>query len=85
MRWRDYVTSQLTTPQEQGDPVANTAASSTPCTKLRSGLALHEARRQAQIEFGGVEQVNEACRDARATRLVHGIAQDRRFALRLLR
>jgi hypothetical protein len=32
---------------------------------VRSGMPLHEAMRQAQIEFGGIERVKEEGREAR--------------------
>jgi putative ABC transport system permease protein len=51
----------------------------------RSGLSEQEARRKARLEFGGLEQVKEDCRDARGTRWLEDIAQDLRYGLRLLR
>ncbi len=51
----------------------------------RSGLSEQEARRKARLEFGGLEQVKEDCRDARGTRWLEEIAQDLRYGLRLLR
>src|SRR5690349_9528398 len=51
----------------------------------RSGLSEDEARRRARLEFGGLEQVKEDCRDVRGTRWVEEIAQDLRYGLRLLR
>jgi len=44
-----------------------------------------EARRQARLEFGGVEQVKEQCRDARGTRWLDDVLHDVRYALRALR
>jgi putative ABC transport system permease protein len=44
-----------------------------------------EARRAARLAFGGLDQVKEACRDARGTRWVSDILQDLRFAARLVR
>ena len=44
-----------------------------------------EARRSARLEFGGVEQVKEECRDARGTRWIEDLWQDLHFALRTLR
>ena len=44
-----------------------------------------EARRRARLEFGGIEQVKEDCRDARGTRWLDEIAQDLRYGLRMLR
>jgi len=44
-----------------------------------------EARRRAQIEFGGAEQIKEDCRDARGTRWAEDFALDLRYSLRALR
>ena len=52
---------------------------------IRSGVAPKEARRQAAIALGGVEQVKEASRDARGTRIVEDWWQDTRYAVRSLR
>ena len=52
---------------------------------LRAGMSELEARRSARLQFGGVEQVKEECRDARGTRWVEDLWQDLRFALRTLR
>ncbi len=52
---------------------------------IARGVPPAESRRQAQLELGGVEQVKEACRDARGTRWLADLAQDFRFGLRLLR
>ena len=41
-----------------------------------------EARRLARLEFGGMDQVKEQCRDARGTRWVDETAQDVRYGLR---
>ncbi len=43
-----------------------------------------EARRQAKIELGGIEQVKENVRDVRAGAYLDSAAQDIRFALRTL-
>jgi predicted permease len=51
---------------------------------VRSGLSPAEARRRAALALGGVEQVKEASRDARGTRLVEDWWQDTRYALRAL-
>jgi predicted permease len=53
--------------------------------RVRAGMAPDEARRAARLEFGGVEQLKEECRDARATRWAHDFVQDVQFAARLLR
>lgn len=52
---------------------------------VRAGLPLQEAQRRARLEFGGVDQVREECRDARGTQFVDNLAQDLRFNLRMLR
>ena len=51
---------------------------------VRAGLPEDEARRRARIEFGGLDQVKELCRDARGTRWIDETWQDLRFAARLL-
>lgn len=52
---------------------------------MRSGLGEREARRQARLAFGGLDQVKEACRDVRGTRWLEAAAQDLRYGLRMLR
>ena len=41
-----------------------------------------EARRLARLEFGGLDQVKEACRDTRGTRWVEDTIQDIRYGVR---
>lgn len=54
--------------------------------KLReSGLSEEEARRQARLNFGGMDQLKEACRDARGSGFVDETLQDLRYAARMLR
>jgi predicted permease len=53
--------------------------------KLAAGLNASEARRQAMLEMGGVTQVKEVTRDARAGSLLISFFQDLRYALRMLR
>ncbi len=52
---------------------------------MRAGLSDQDARRKALLQFGGVEQVKEQCRDARRTRWAESTLQDLRFAARTLR
>ena len=52
---------------------------------MRDGLPAAEARRRAQLEFGGTNQVKEECRDARGTQFLDGILQDLRYCARVLR
>jgi len=41
--------------------------------------------RRARIEFGGLDQVKEHCREARGITFVENLAQDVRYGLRMLR
>jgi putative ABC transport system permease protein len=52
---------------------------------IRSGVPRQEAMRRARLEFGGIEQAKEGCRDARGASFVEGLLQDLRFGARLLR
>ncbi|HXW56912.1 MAG TPA: ABC transporter permease [Candidatus Cybelea sp.] len=51
----------------------------------RAGMTREEALRRARLEFGGLDQVKEECRDARGVRLLETLAQDTRYSLRMLR
>ncbi len=51
----------------------------------RAGMNEAQARREAALKFGGLEQVKEECRDARGTVWLESILQDLRYALRTLR
>lgn len=53
--------------------------------KVRSGIAEGEARRLTGIEFGGIEQTKETCRERRGTLWLESILQDVRYGLRQLR
>lgn len=52
---------------------------------LRAGMPPDEARRDARLQFGGLEQLKDDCRDVRRTHLLETALQDLRFALRLFR
>ncbi|HTX35519.1 MAG TPA: ABC transporter permease [Bryobacteraceae bacterium] len=52
---------------------------------LRAGLPEAAARRAARLEFGGLAQVEEDCRDARGTQWVESAVADLRYAFRTLR
>jgi hypothetical protein len=52
---------------------------------LRRGMSAEEARREARLSFGGVEQVKEACRDVSRWRWVEDAWQDWRYGVRMLR
>ena len=52
---------------------------------LRNGMNSQDARRQALVKLGGVEQTKEIYRDRRGLPLLETLLQDLRFALRMLR
>jgi predicted permease len=52
---------------------------------MARGMTSEEARRQARIALGGVEQVKEQIRDARTGAWLGALFQDLRFGLRMLR
>src|SRR5262245_3974894 len=52
---------------------------------MRSGIGKAEAQRRARLEFGGVEQAKEECRDAKGVSFIEGVIEDLRFGLRMLR
>ncbi len=51
---------------------------------LRQGLTPEEARRQALLDFGGVEQTRQNYRDQRGLPMIQSIVQDVRHGFRLL-
>jgi predicted permease len=53
--------------------------------RIRAGAAPREARRQALVAFGGVEQMKECVRDQRGTRWIESLAFETRSALSRLR
>lgn len=52
---------------------------------VRGGMSEDEARRRTRLEFGGVDQVKDNCRDARGTVWLENMLRDFRFAMRSLR
>ncbi len=52
---------------------------------VRAGMTLREARRQALLKLGGIEQTKEKYRDRRGVPFLETLAQDIRFGLRMLR
>jgi hypothetical protein len=52
--------------------------------RVRQGIPEDDALRTVRLEFGGLDQVKEECRDARGTLWVEFAMQDIRFALRML-
>ena len=51
---------------------------------VRAGMSPEEALRRARLEFGGIDQIREECRESRGTILVTTFIQDLRYALRML-
>ena len=51
---------------------------------VRGGMSAPEARRRTRLEFGGLDQVKELCRDARGRRWIENISRDLRYAFRRL-
>ncbi len=49
-----------------------------------SGMTPEEARRRARLEFGGVDQVKEECREVGAAHFIETVILDVRYGLRLL-
>ena len=52
---------------------------------VESGLPRAEAIRRARLEFGGLDQVKEECRDTRGVNFIETTIQDLRYGLRMLR
>src|SRR6266404_5197577 len=50
---------------------------------VAAGVPPEEARRRARLEFGGVEQIKEQCRDVRG-RWLEDLAKDLRYTARML-
>jgi putative ABC transport system permease protein len=53
--------------------------------KMREGMSPQEARREAILELGGVEQVKERVREVRAGAWLDSLLQDLRYGARMLR
>jgi putative ABC transport system permease protein len=53
--------------------------------KIREGMKPDEARRSARIDLGGIEQVKEQVREARAGAWLDSLFQDLRYGARMLR
>jgi putative ABC transport system permease protein len=51
---------------------------------LKSGMSEKGATRRARLEFGGIDQVKDECRDARGISFVETLMQDMRYAARTL-
>ena len=51
---------------------------------LKTGMSRDEAQRRVRMDFGGLEQVKEDCRDARGVSLLETLVQDLRYGWRTL-
>src|SRR5258708_13749286 len=51
---------------------------------LSRGMSAEEARRAALLEFGGVEQFKEECREARGVNRLESLLSDLRYGLQSL-
>jgi predicted permease len=52
--------------------------------KIAAGMTAAEARRATRLEFGGLDQIKEDCRESRGTLWLASSAQDVRFGARML-
>ncbi len=52
---------------------------------IASGLTPADAARRARLDFGGMAQITEDCRDARGIALVDTVVQDVRYGIRTMR
>src|SRR5271157_950526 len=52
---------------------------------VAAGWSPEEARRRARLEFGGLDQMKEQCRDVGATHFLETLIQDGHYGLRTLR
>jgi len=53
--------------------------------RVAVGETPEEARRQAQIEFGGMEAIKQECRESRRVHFLEVLLQDLRYGMRMLR
>src|SRR6202795_711534 len=51
---------------------------------VRSGIPRQEALRRARLEFGGIENAKEECREARGVHFAETLLQDLRYGLRTM-
>ena len=51
---------------------------------VKSGMSEAEAMRRARLEFGGLDQVKDQCREARGVSFVESLVQDLRYTARTL-
>ena len=51
---------------------------------VRAGMSREQALRRVRLEFGGIDQIKEDCREARGINFIETIGQDIRYGLRSL-
>lgn len=51
---------------------------------IAAGVDPEEARRRAQVDFGGIDQIKEECREVGASHFLEILLQDVRYGLRML-
>jgi hypothetical protein len=51
---------------------------------VRGGVPRQEAQRRARLEFGGIENAKEGCREARGVHFAETLLQDLRYGLRTM-
>jgi len=52
---------------------------------IKAGMKPEEAWRRARLEFGGLDQVKEECRDVGSSQIIESLMQDLRYGLRMLK
>jgi len=52
---------------------------------ISAGMKPEQAQRRARLEFGGLDQAKEECRDVGRSNIIESLAQDVRYGLRTLR
>jgi predicted permease len=52
---------------------------------VKAGMSPEQARRRAQMEFGGLEGVKEECRESRRVQIIDTLIQDVRYGMRMMR
>src|SRR5690349_23943724 len=84
MRWRQrFFRRQLT--EKHLDAELRFHLEQMIADRVGAGMAPEESRRQARLEFGGLEQMKEECRDVGGSQSIETFIQDVRYGLRQLR
>jgi predicted permease len=84
MRWFDHP-FRKTAAEKQLDSELRFHLEQGVAENIAAGMSPGEARRRAQIEFGGMEAVKEDCREARRVHIIETLIQDVRYGVRMLR